>query len=250
MEEEKKVEEVKEEKKGLLNNTKQVSGKPLKIWLVVMIVIFMLITFGLGLYLGKQLYGKEEKKENNSVEQKNDESNKQIQKENRKTHNYGVNVNANPDSDFPDVTYLPVSVSDHGVTATLKKDLKTVSIIVNGQEANEYFNANLEDQVELDILFDKEIIEVFFGYFGQAVGGEKLLFLMKDGTVEYIPLYKVLNGKGNNELTNISSYGKIEGVSNVVALFQMEVQSFSGYSSVGARLQDGTFFDLSEFNIE
>ncbi len=56
------TEEAKEEKKGILNNTKQVKGKSLRIWLIVMIVIFMLFTFGLGLYLGKELYGKEETK--------------------------------------------------------------------------------------------------------------------------------------------------------------------------------------------
>lgn len=82
MEEEKKeevVEETTQEKKKILNNKKEVKGKPLKIWLVVMIIIFMLITFGLGLYLGKQLYRKENKKSSNNnqpVEEKKEEDTK------------------------------------------------------------------------------------------------------------------------------------------------------------------------------
>ena len=44
------------EKKGLLNNTKQVKGKSLRIWLVLMIIVFMLFTFGIGIYLGVVLF--------------------------------------------------------------------------------------------------------------------------------------------------------------------------------------------------
>ena len=85
MEEEKKVEEEKtveaiqvteqtqpieqtettQEKKSILNNRKEVKGKPLKIWLVVMIAIFMLFTFGLGVYFGKEIFIEKERKSNN-----------------------------------------------------------------------------------------------------------------------------------------------------------------------------------------
>ena len=77
------TEEAKEEKKGILNNTKQVKGKSLRIWLIVMIVIFMLFTFGLGLYLGKELYGKEETKKstNKPVEQPEVEQPENVKKE-------------------------------------------------------------------------------------------------------------------------------------------------------------------------
>ncbi len=61
------MEEKKGEKKGILNNTKHVSGKPLRIWLIVMIIIFMLFTFGIGMYFGAELGPKKNKKSSNSV---------------------------------------------------------------------------------------------------------------------------------------------------------------------------------------
>ena len=77
MEEEKKEEPVVEEtkKENILTKKKEVKGKPLKIWLVVMIAIFMLITFGLGVYFGKEVFTKKEKKKSNEptpVEEKNE----------------------------------------------------------------------------------------------------------------------------------------------------------------------------------
>ena len=52
------------QKKGLFNNKRQVKGKALSVWLIVMVLIFMMFTFGLGIYLGKELFA--ENKENNS----------------------------------------------------------------------------------------------------------------------------------------------------------------------------------------
>ena len=67
MEENKKDELVVEEKKKetILSKKKEVKGKPLKVWLIVMIVIFMLFTFGLGIYFGKEVFNKKEKEKNN-----------------------------------------------------------------------------------------------------------------------------------------------------------------------------------------
>ena len=83
MEEEKKEEQVKEEqvvektkKESFLTKKKEVKGKPLKIWLIVMIAIFMLFTFGLGVYFGKEVFTKKEKKKSNEptpVEEKKEE---------------------------------------------------------------------------------------------------------------------------------------------------------------------------------
>ena len=80
MEEEKKedvsVEEVKEESKksSIIGSKKEVKGKKLKVWLIIMILIFMLFTFGLGVFLGGELCTKDNKKKANNqqpVEQKN-----------------------------------------------------------------------------------------------------------------------------------------------------------------------------------
>ena len=57
-----------EKKKSFLNNKKTVSGKALSAWLITMIVIFMLFTFGLGVFLGKELFSEKKQSKNNEKE--------------------------------------------------------------------------------------------------------------------------------------------------------------------------------------
>ena len=254
-------------------NKKTIKGKGLKAYIIVIIIIALAITYGCGFLLGKKLYEKENepKESDKSVEEQNNnveetqEEKKEEQKEEKNTtikennsqseqikkventHIYGKNENAKPNSDYPDVTYMPISVSRNGITAYINKDLKTATLKIDSQA----YGSKLDKSIELNISFDREILEIFFGLFGQGEDGTTLLFLMKDGTIEYIPLYENLNGKDNNQISNIKSYGIIKGVSNVVALVQMEVETeLSGYYSVGARLADGSFYDLSEFNLK
>ena len=64
------MEEQEQKKKSFLNNKKQVKGKALSAWVIVMILIFMMFIFGLGIFLGKELFAKNEKKSNNKSEPK------------------------------------------------------------------------------------------------------------------------------------------------------------------------------------
>ena len=59
-------------KKSFLNNKKTVSGKALSAWLITMIVIFMLFTFGLGLFLGKELFSEKTNKKKNDNNKDNE----------------------------------------------------------------------------------------------------------------------------------------------------------------------------------
>lgn len=59
------------QKKSFWNYKRTVKGKALSAWLIVMITIFMLFIFGLGIYLGKEVFAKKEdngksNKENNT----------------------------------------------------------------------------------------------------------------------------------------------------------------------------------------
>lgn len=94
MEEEKKEELIVEEtkKENILTRKKEVKGKPLKIWLIVMIAIFMLITFGLGVYFGKEVFNKKEKsnepvlneeKSNESIPNEEKSSESTLEEENK-----------------------------------------------------------------------------------------------------------------------------------------------------------------------
>ena len=43
-----------------------------------------------------------------------------------------------------------------------------------------------------DINFTKKVMDIFFGGIGQDASGDTILFLMEDGTVQYLPLKKGL----------------------------------------------------------
>ena len=102
MEEEKKEEPIVEEtkKENILTRKKEVKGKPLKVWLIVMIAIFMLITFGLGVYFGKEVFNKKDKEKNNEPVLNEEKSNESIPVEEKKEIIEELNIN----SDF--VNYI------------------------------------------------------------------------------------------------------------------------------------------------
>ena len=84
-------------KKGLLNNKKQVTGKKLSVWVVVMILIFMLFTFGLGVYFGKEVFSDKKKsnKGTNTEQTTNSETNTVIDNNNNENTNTVVDNNNN-----------------------------------------------------------------------------------------------------------------------------------------------------------
>ena len=83
MEENKNEEPIVEEtkKESILTKKKEVKGKPLKIWIIVMIIVFMLFTFGIGVYFGKEIFSEKEKETNNEqtpIEEKKEENKEEI----------------------------------------------------------------------------------------------------------------------------------------------------------------------------
>ena len=69
-----------------------------------------------------------------------------------------------------------------------------------------------------------------------------VMFLLDDGSIEYIPLKKALNEN------NVISYGKIPEVSNVSYIIP-DVSYDNGHVVVGLK-DDGSFYNLSELLLE
>lgn len=88
-----------------------------------------------------------------------------------------------------------------------------------------------------------QVIDVIFGRFGNGIGDETILFLMSDGTIEYVPYYLAL--KENN----FRSRGKLEGINDIIRLLYVNAHPTSspvgGYVTVLAQRADGTLYDLS-----
>ena len=90
--------------------------------------------------------------------------------------------------------------------------------------------------------FDGEIADIYLGNFGQAAGYEILFFLMKDGTVEYMPLRKIA------QTGEFKSYGKIKNVTNIVSIQTASsgVPNGGGWVTTVAFNNEGKFYDLKE----
>ncbi len=65
--------DTKEKRINFWNNKKQVKGKALAAWVIAMIIIFMLFTFGIGIFLGKAVFVKNEEKASEETNTTNNE---------------------------------------------------------------------------------------------------------------------------------------------------------------------------------
>ena len=128
---------------------------------------------------------------------------------------------------------------------------KGIPIINFGYDLKNYFSdvgykINLESiEYDKDVLIDgfsKKVVNCYFGLTGQSVFGSIMLFLMEDGTVEYIPVIEAL------QKNTFKSYGKIPNVENVIRF----VNGGFGYKNGGGALtvfainKKGEAYDLTE----
>ena len=91
-----------------------------------------------------------------------------------------------------------------------------------------------------EISFSQEVSDFRIGGFGQEQSHDTMLFLMKDGTIEYIPIKKGYTGISPDK---VKSFGKIPGVEGIIKLYQVSAGS---YATVLAQKADGSFYDLNE----
>ena len=98
-----------------------------------------------------------------------------------------------------------------------------------------------EDSMSKIIKFDNNIVDLYFMQASQGIGYESILFLLSDGTVEYMPLCdSIVNG--------IKSYGKITGLKNIVRFYEVSALpkegEFGGYPTVLAKDKDNKLYDI------
>ena len=137
-----------------------------------------------------------------------------------------------------------------GIRCSLNKDKKSASIFCEPSVIKKMYNIdNGSTYLNINVTgFSGEILDILVDSIGehQAVGGEVILFLMSDGTVEYVPLEKALKNGGNN----IKSYGKVQGVSDIVRLSTVRIANIYNGETVGGHANpvaikaDGSFYDV------
>ncbi|MBQ3435767.1 MAG: hypothetical protein IJH13_01960 [Bacilli bacterium] len=134
----------------------------------------------------------------------------------------------------------------------LDKDQKTVKCQISWDRMNEAINGQKSNTVgykveDIEITFEQKVNEMYFGGTGQSISGDLVLFLMEDGTVEYIPTYYAAKAK------EIKSYGKIPELENIIKFYSAGVRAGQfGYHTVLAQDNTGKLYDLEplikEFN--
>ncbi len=208
-------------------------------WLIVSIVILLLACIGMGgfIFVNKdKLTSKEntttvsnEKKKENEKNEKCNEVSYDL-----KTSEYGLGASGAGISVSIDNTRKSVRISFNGMTISNTFGLGWVT----GADANSYELIDTKT-------FDKKISQVLIDGSGQDATNSTILYLMEDGTVEYVPILKEINTNWQqpDNTKKFNSYGKLNNISDIVSLIPAEAP---GYHTVLARKADGTVINLAE----
>lgn len=153
-------------------------------------------------------------------------------------------LNSNADS-----YTLTIPTHSLGINVSLDSTQKKVTVSVNRHLVNVAYGLNWEtssqnyEEESHEVVFEQKVDDIFFGGIGQDGSHDTLLFLMEDGSLEYLPVRKSL--EENHE--QLKSYGKLSGVSQIVKLYAANASRNPVGSGVTilAQKTDGTFYDLS-----
>ena len=199
--------------------------------IIIVLVVLLLIALGVGGYFGYKYFTKEEKKCPDPVKCNDQPTiNTEVIVPMFDTNKI---VNKEQYSDSY-VRISPVSSSNIEYRVI---DNKTVYLQVKEEDVSYFEGSNKIDN------FSTNILDTFIGSFGSDNNGKIVIFfIMEDGSLEYIPVdYAYKNDK-------VESYGKVEGINNIIRLYQVEGHEnapTAGWNSVLAPTNDGSLYILS-----
>lgn len=225
-----------------MENKKSKTGLHVFVGILLGIIIcggVVFATYSLG-YLTFNQVEETEKTETNNEE--NNEAEEEVS-DNSLDFDTSKIINGNAD------TYTLVN-NGHTINASLDETRKVVTLSYNRKVLSDTYTLNwdltgVEDYVyeNKQLTFEKEIKDIYFGGIGQDATGDIILFLMSDGTVEYIPVYQALLSNGIEGLT---SYGVLPNITDVVKFYMVNASAgMSGSVSILAQTKDGTLYDLA-----
>ena len=160
-----------------------------------------------------------------------------------------------------DITYKNASDTEgnYGLSIKINSD-KTATLTIDWKVFGRISTTGSSGEVKDYLVkgFNKNIKSTFIGDLGQDTNGITLFFIMEDGTVEYVKVFKMeTNADGstyyilNNIVKQESNYsGEFTvnplNVSNVIKLYNVDTysQNASGYRTVIGATKDGSFYDL------
>ena len=206
--------------------------------LIVLVVILLLACVGMGafIFINKdKLFSSDSAIVKNEKKGTNDKTTKCTDiSYDLNTNEYGLGNRAGGVSVLVDKTRKNATISYNAATVSNTFSLGWFS----GADTSVYESIDTKK-------FDKKITQVLIDGPGQDASNLSVLYLMEDGTVEYIPLLKDINdnwGQQDNA-KKANSYGKLDGIKDIISLIPAEAD---GYHTILARQVDGTVIDLNE----
>lgn len=160
-----------------------------------------------------------------------------------------------------DITYKNASDTEgnYGLSIKINND-KTATLTIDWKIFGRISTTGSSGEVKDYLVkgFNKNIKSTFIGDLGQDTNGITLFFIMEDGTVEYVKIFKQSkNNDGTiyyslniNVFDNNGYSGELNvnplNVSDVIKLYNVDTysQNASGYKTVIGSTKDGSFYDL------
>ena len=214
--------------------------------LIVLVILLLLICCGLGVFI---FMNKDKlfEKEKEVVE-------KEVKKEEKvKEDSYKMVYNpGNVKNDEDGVFGMPSTYGISGVGYQVnEKDVKEVNVNINWDLVKKS-GAYGDDEIkkadgsfdEYKIKFDKEVSDIYCGGIGQSISGNKVLFLMKDGTVEYIEEHEAVKNQDFNK------HKVIDGLKSIVKFYSVAVGSkgsqIGGHYTILAQADNGDLYNIEK----
>lgn len=206
----------------------------------IMTAVIVVLAMNIGQQLSKGVEPKSSKTENTPSEQKPEEvaDNCSANTPNNATIIFDSSKSINNTNGK---NYTLFANGNSGISAATDTTQKVLKFSYTpARVVKEYFltwNSTVTTVTTDEIKFEKKIVDLFFGGFGQTNSGDTLFILLEDGTIEYIPIVHMFN----HIQASAVSYGTIKDVNGVVK-FAIADEG-DGVTTLGIK-NDGSFYDL------
>lgn len=152
------------------------------------------------------------------------------------------------DNTYVEYDLYEYDMGNSGLNIEIKEGKPYLSIDIEDEQYKFLFK-NIENPIKNKELtgFKTDVKEVFYAYMGNGDPAPLILFLMDDGSVEYIDSWKIIENK------EFESQGKVEELSNIVKFVELDASCFNengeregGFITAAAIDGEGYSFDLSQ----
>lgn len=214
--------------------------------LIITLIVFLIIILGL---IGYICYDKElilnNKKENVSTKEttKNKKTSDTTNTEN--TNNVGINtekcINCEDKNLYYDITSKEHIDEVSASFSTKDKTKGNITIDIDAYNTKAATNFNLQTS-SIEYNFDKSIKDVLIYNIGQENLAPIVMYLMEDGTVNYIDVYQ---GLTDNNLTEYKTINDVKDITNLYTASSCS-EEYCNANTILAQKSDGTFYDLMD----